>query len=580
VRAGRYRERWPALLAGLGAVLIGAALTLKPFSSLSALAALVAASLAWIGVVELIRSRGATRPWPARLAAALLLAGALLALLLPGRTVSLIAVVAGLALLLSGCSLVLAALGGESEERSAAIIGGLASVIFGVLALAWRDVTVLLIALLVGPVTVLFGLIQLDRALRGRRPARAATASRRPRRLARLAGASASLLLALALLALSAALHAGAPPVQGFYNAPAKLPSAPGRLLHSEPFTRTIPPSAQAWRILYTSTASNGRIVAASALVVAPRERSGPRPVILWTHGTTGVAQACAPSLLPVPFSGGVGNLIGQAVQRGWVVVAPDYQGMGVRGPPSYLLGVPEARSALDAVRAARHVHALELATETVAWGHSQGGGAALWVGIEARRYAPDVPLAGVAAIAPASDLVALAEHLSGPFATLLASYVLGAYSHAYSDISLSAFVRPTALAIVDAILARCTDEPATLVSVASLLLAGQSPFSKNLGGEPLRARLRQNSPAQPFAVPTFIGQGLSDQVVDPAVQSRFVAQLCSAGQRIDYRTYPGRDHLGVIEEGSPLVPDLLSWTEARLRGAPAPSNCAAARAR
>jgi pimeloyl-ACP methyl ester carboxylesterase len=297
--------------------------------------------------------------------------------------------------------------------------------------------------------------------------------------------------------------------------------------------------------------------------------------VVLWLHGTTGVAQRCAPSLLPVPFSGGAMNVLAQALLRGWDVVAPDYLGMGVKGPPSYLLGRPEARSALDALRAATRLHGAQLGGQTIVWGHSQGGGAALWVGIEAHRYAPELRLEGVAAIAPASDLVGLATHVSGAFGALLSAYSLDSYSSAYPDIRLSEFVRPSALATFDAVVARCTDEPAEIASAASTLVAGQSPFTRSLTGEPLRARLQQNSPTGSFDVPTFIAQGLSDSVVDPAVQARFIARLCLAGQRIEYRTYPRRDHLSVIEEGSPLVPDLVSWSEARLHGAGAPSNCA-----
>lgn len=384
--------------------------------------------------------------------------------------------------------------------------------------------------------------------------------------------------VALALVALSGALDTSPVPVHAPDSATRKLPTTPGRLLHSEAFTRTMPPSLQAWRIVYSSTANDGRIVAASALVLAPRGRSGPRPVVLWEHGTTGVATRCGPSLLPVPFSGGVMNLVEAAAQRGWVVVAPDYLGMGVAGPPSYLLGTPEARSALDAVRAARRLRPAELGSETVVWGHSQGGGAALWTGIEASRYAPEVQITGVAALAPASDLVGLAAHESGTFGALLTAYALDSYSRAYPDIKLSAFVRPAALPRVEAIAARCTDEPEQILAAASTLLSGQSLLATSLVGGPLRVRLEQNSPTSTFDAPTFIGQGLSDSVVDPAVQRRFVARLCAAGQRIEYRTYPGRDHLSVIEEGSPLVPDLLTWSEARFRGASAPSNCAAPR--
>ena len=60
-----------------------------------------------------------------------------------------------------------------------------------------------------------------------------------------------------------------------------------------------------------------------------------------------------------------------------------------------------------------------------------------------------------------------------------------------------------------------------------------------------------------------------------PAVQERYVAARCAAGQAVDYRTYAGRDLVGVVQADSPLIPDLLAWTRDRLTGAPPASTCA-----
>ena len=62
----------------------------------------------------------------------------------------------------------------------------------------------------------------------------------------------------------------------------------------------------------------------------------------------------------------------------------------------------------LDPAAAARTAHQLgdlSLADQTVVWGHSQGGHAALWAGQLVESYAPDDRVVGVAALAPASDL-------------------------------------------------------------------------------------------------------------------------------------------------------------------------------
>ena len=60
--------------------------------------------------------------------------------------------------------------------------------------------------------------------------------------------------------------------------------------------------AARAYRILYRSTGLNGEPILVSGAIVfpvGPPPASG-RPVIAWAHPTTGVADKCAPSLLPM----------------------------------------------------------------------------------------------------------------------------------------------------------------------------------------------------------------------------------------------------------------------------------------
>jgi pimeloyl-ACP methyl ester carboxylesterase len=80
----------------------------------------------------------------------------------------------------------------------------------------------------------------------------------------------------------------------------------------------------------------------------------------------------------------------------------------------------------LDAIRAARRLDGVTMADDrTVVWGHSQGGHAALWTASLADDYAPDAGVVGVAALAPASDLVGLVDNLDVVAAgSIFASYV------------------------------------------------------------------------------------------------------------------------------------------------------------
>jgi hypothetical protein len=73
---------------------------------------------------------------------------------------------------------------------------------------------------------------------------------------------------------------------------------------------------------------------------------------------------------------------------------------------------------------------------------------------------------------------------------------------------------------------------------------------------------------------PLLVAQGQSDETVLPRVQAEWVAGRCAAGQSLLFRTYTGRDHAGVVGEDSPLIPDLLSWTQDRFAGKPQAAGC------
>jgi hypothetical protein len=69
--------------------------------------------------------------------------------------------------------------------------------------------------------------------------------------------------------------------------------------------------------------------------------------------------------------------------------------------------------------------------------------------------------------------------------------------------------------------------------------------------------------------VPLFLGQGEADPPVEPSVQAAYVENLCGQGQVVEYHTYAELDYLGVVQEGSPMIDDLMNWTTARLMARP-----------
>lgn len=347
-----------------------------------------------------------------------------------------------------------------------------------------------------------------------------------------------------------------------FYTAPADASAAPGTLLRSARYMRGVPVGARAWRIVYATRDARGAPVPASALVLAPATGGG-FPVVAWAHGTTGATTGCAPALLDAPFA----NVpaFPQALTQGWAVVATDYMGMATPGGVPYLVGAGEAHAVLDAVRAARQLEGLSMALDTVVWGHSQGGHAALWTGARWRAYAPELRVRGIAAAAPATDLPVLLGRIAHePVGRIMGSYVLHAYAQAYADVDPHEVVRPNTRWLSDAMAARCLAGRKALVLVAQAMAAGGSTFE----GEPARGafgrRLQDNVPPPVSDVPVWIAQGDRDALVLPEVQRGYVHRWRQRAPALEYREYPGEDHLSLVRADSAYSRDLLAWTRAR----------------
>ena len=81
----------------------------------------------------------------------------------------------------------------------------------------------------------------------------------------------------------------------------------------------------------YLMRGVNGSETQATALVFKPKGPmpAGGWPIVAWAHGTTGVADQCAPSQQGL---GGNEFLIAKLLVAGYAVVAPDYEGLGEPG--------------------------------------------------------------------------------------------------------------------------------------------------------------------------------------------------------------------------------------------------------
>lgn len=156
----------------------------------------------------------------------------------------------------------------------------------------------------------------------------------------------------------------------------------------------------------YKMLGVNGQEVQATSLVITPKTAAPAKgwPIVVWAHGTTGVADQCAPSRSKLKVE--IEGMITQLLSAGYVVVAPDYEGLGEPHGNEFhpfLNLKSEAYSITDAVVAARHYLGVKVSNQWMAVGHSQGGHAALGAAQYASRA--NLEYKGAVAVAPASNL-------------------------------------------------------------------------------------------------------------------------------------------------------------------------------
>lgn len=351
----------------------------------------------------------------------------------------------------------------------------------------------------------------------------------------------------------------------------------PGSIIRMEPMTGA-PLGANAYRVLYRSMGLHGKPIAVSGVVVIPAgvAPADGRPIVAWAHPTTGVVSRCAPSEALFVFQTMMG--LRDMVRHGYIVAATDYPGLGTAGPHPYLVGVSEARAVIDAVRAARQLPGAQASNRYAVWGHSQGGQAALFSGIIAREYAPELRLQGVAAAAPATDLKTLlrddADTDGGRNVTAM---TLWSWQRVYGA-PIDQVVQPAAMPAVNALANECIE------SIYDMVLRhySQRPLEQQFLSvpdvtqlEPWHSLLEQNIPGTlPSDIPVLITQGAADRLVLPEVTRSYVQRLCAAGNTVMYQEWAGVHH-GLIGSDSAL--QAVAWIADRFDGKAAPNTCTAA---
>jgi pimeloyl-ACP methyl ester carboxylesterase len=352
-----------------------------------------------------------------------------------------------------------------------------------------------------------------------------------------------------------------------------KTDAAAGTLVRSEPATDfALPPGVSATRILYhTRTASNqGAIASGVVLVPYGRPPKGGWPLLAWSHGTSGVARTCAPSLMKTLFYNWEG--LYEYVLMGYAVVATDYLGLGTPGRHAYIDMLSNGTDVINSVPAARSA-VPDLGKKWLVVGHSQGGLSSLGVAqLEGAINDPD--FLGTVALAGASDLedgLDSVLRVKVPLLNGLVGFWVYGVKSVYPELDLKDILTSKALAVYNA-------------SVVDGCSAASGAFAALSTDEIFLANWKDNKYVQQFfqrdqpgkqAVygPVLLIGGGDDILFTDAASRKIFQRLCSAGTRVQRNLYPGLGHDPVVY-GS--LRDQLDWIAARFAGQPAPDNCPA----
>ncbi|MET1072996.1 MAG: lipase family protein [Umezawaea sp.] len=345
---------------------------------------------------------------------------------------------------------------------------------------------------------------------------------------------------------------------------------APGTLLSHEPLPGAFWPShtAEATRVLYQGVGYDGagRAVSGSVFLPVGDPPRGGWPVVAFAHGTTGLSDRCAPSLT------GLSRLEREHVSRwlaaGHVVAATDYEGLASAGPHPYFNGEAVADDVIDIVRATRALHDRASASWLVA-GFSQGAHAALFVGLMATRYAPDLDFRGTIALAPLVHLPLLIGILTENGATtvsILLPFLLAGLRTSHPDFDARPYLTDAGGRLVDAA------STATLVDMFRAIghqtndTAGTTGIRAHPGVDPVLHACRV--PVARMDRPVYLTAGDADEVVPVEVVEQFVADLRATGTQVRYDRHPGAAHADVLAAGHDSV---ITWSTTLDRGVQSP---------
>ena len=348
--------------------------------------------------------------------------------------------------------------------------------------------------------------------------------------------------------------------VDGFYEVPDPLPEGPhGTLIRSQVMDDYEFEGATTYRIMYLSESVAGDPIAVTGLATVPTSEAPEegRPMITIAHGTTGIADECAPSVTGRNAEMG---LVENVFASEALIAATDYEGLGTPGRHPYLVGESEGRSTIDAVLAAGQLPDADPGTQLGIVGYSQGGHGALWANQVAADWAPDLEVVGTFSGAPASEIgviMAAANRVKG-FGIMVTAGINAAHPEADLDDMLTAEGQEVMAAVDEGCVSEVFDAAGAAEGDLFVPDGGQTAPWSELGKAQDAGTEKTND------APVLLIHSDEDETVPTFFIDQVEGRMCASGQVVQRVDLPEGNH------GSAAIPayeQALEWLQALFAG-------------
>ncbi|WP_151797660.1 lipase family protein [Acinetobacter bereziniae] len=370
-----------------------------------------------------------------------------------------------------------------------------------------------------------------------------------------------------------------------FYEWDQEIPKKSGTLLRIESLTPSYigqSEAAEQYRILYSSTSSvhAGQPTVVSGAVFIPKGTPPKEgwPLLVWGHGTVGLADTCSPS-----WSGrlyiGVEHL-NKWLKEGFAVVAPDYEGLGTKGAHWLINNPMLAYNMLDSASASLHAN-LPIANKVILSGESQGGAGAYAAAAYAPTYAPKLGIKGTVAtgVIYRDRQVKQQEVIRANPHEVVTAIALPMYSFIAAQ-SYNPKLKPEdvftekALPFVERARNTC------IITLQRDVTSAGLTFANTLKPQPSEAYIQTvNGIQEKFGYfptlkinhPVFIATGANDKTPDVRSQLKLMKDSCQAGTTIEGHIYAGYGHSDAVPIS---MKDAIPFAKKALAGEKIQSIC------